>query len=423
MTRYVRKLSDAECRKARPKDRDCKLYDEGNLRLLIRKSGTKVWQYPYKLHNKANIYTIGQYPLVSLTDARKLRDEVRAMVEQGLSPNREKASRYAENTATAKNCFEAVAREWHSKQIWSKKHTEVILRSLEQNAFPYIGALPIHKITAHDILAMLRKMEERNALDIARRVNQRCVEVFEYAIVKKLCDYNPATGRSKAIKSVERKHRPHLYAKYIPEFLTALGTYRGSTKVRLAMQLLWLTFVRPGELRNARWEDIDEESAMWRIPAAQMKMKRPHLVPLSKQALALLKELRPITGKTKLLFPGERSTTKPISDVALLKVLIILGFHKDSNKGKLNAKQIAEEQESGKTFVPHGVRGTASTILNEIGKFKPDVIERQLAHIDGNSVRAAYNHAEYLDDRVMMMQWWADYLDNAKANTQSPNTP
>lgn len=409
MARLVRRLSDTECRKARPQNRDYKLYDEGNLRLLVRKSGTKVWQYPYKLHGKENIYTIGQYPLVGLAEARRHRDEVRALVEQGLSPNREKAQRYAANIATAKNSFEAVAREWHSKQVWDEKHTKVVLRSLENNAFPIIGSLPIHKITAHDILEMLRIMEDRNALDMARRVNQRCVEVFEYAITKKLCDYNPATGRAKVLKSVAREHRPHLYAKYIPDFLNALDTYRGSTKVKLAMQLLWLTFVRPGELRNARWADFDEKNAVWRIPAEQMKMRRPHLVPLSCQALQILKELRPITGRTAFLFPGERNASKPISDVALLKVLIILGFHKDSNKGKQDA-----ETEKGRTFVPHGIRGTASTILNEIGKFKPDVIERQLAHVDGNSVRAAYNHAEYLDERTIMMQWWADYLDEAK---------
>jgi integrase len=410
VARLVKKLTDTECRKAQAKSKDYKLFDEGNLRLLIRKTGTKVWQYPYKLNNKENVYTIGQYPLISLTDARKERDIARSLVSQGISPNREKTSRYIENTTGSEISFEIIAREWHSKQVWDEKHTKVVLRSLEVNAFPYIGSLPIHKITAHDILSMLQKMEARNALDSARRVNQRCADVFEYAINKKLCEYNPAIGRSKTLKSVPRKNRPHLYPKYIPEFMAALKTYRGSIKVQLAMELLWLTFVRPGELRNARWEDFDEEKAMWRIPAEQMKMKRPHLVPLSKQALALLKKLRPITGRTALLFPGERNTEKPISDVALLKVLIILGFHKDSNKNKKGAEPLP----IGKTFVPHGIRGTASTILNENGKYKPDIIERQLAHIDGNSVRAAYNHAEYLDERTEMMQWWADYLDGLK---------
>jgi integrase len=410
MARYVRKLTETECRKANPAARDYKLYDEGNLRLLVRKSGTKVWQYPYKLHGKENIYTIGQYPHVGLADARKLRNEAKAMVEKGINPNQEKISRYLTNSTAAANSFEALAREWHSKQVWDAKHAQTVLRTLEANAFPIIGALPINKVTAQDILSMLRAMEEREALDMARRVNQRCEAVFDYAIVKGLCENNPATNRSKVLKSRKRKHRPHLEAKYIPEFMKALSNYRGGLKVKLAMQLLWLTFVRPGELRNARWEDFDETNAMWRIPATQMKMKRPHLVPLSRQVLALLEELRPVSGKSKLLFPSAKDPNKPISDVTLTKVLIILGFHDGGKKKDKTTKANEEKQHSEKHFVPHGIRGTASTILNEIGKFKPDVIERQLAHIERNSVRAAYNHAEYLDERTEMMQWWADYL-------------
>lgn len=410
MARYVRKLTETECKKARPMDRDYKLYDEGNLRLLVRKTGTKVWQYPFKQHGKENIYTIGQYPHVGLSDARKARDEARSMVDKGLNPNQEKASRFMTNATGAANSFEIVAREWHSKQVWDAKHAQTVLRTLEANAFPFIGGMPIHKITAQNILFMLRGMEEREALDMARRVNQRCEAVFDYAIVKGLCENNPATGRSKVLKSRPKKHRPHLLPKYIPEFMKALNSYRGGLKVRLAMQLLWLTFVRPGELRKARWEDFDEEGAMWRIPAEQMKMKRPHLVPLSTQALQLLKELRPISGKSKLLFPSANNPGKPISDVTLTKVLIILGFHDGAKKKDKNKPIGTDQQKSEKHFVPHGVRGTASTILNEIGQFKPDVIERQLAHIEGNSVRAAYNHAEYLDERTEMMQWWADYI-------------
>jgi integrase len=398
MPRLVRRITDTECRKARIMERDYKLYDEGNLRLLIRKSGTKVWQYPYRLNGKENICTIGQYPNVCIADARKKRDEVKSLVEQGIDPNKDKAIRYANNIAAGERTFEAVAREWHSKQVWSEGHTRTVLQTLEVNVFSHIGFMPIHQITAQDMLRVLRIMEEREALDIARRVNQRCEAIFDYALLHELCDNNPATNRAKLLKSRKRENRPHLDAKLIPDFLKALDNYRGGFKVKLAMQLLWLTFVRPGELRHARWEDFDEGNALWRIPAEQMKMKRPHLVPLSKQALEILKELRKITGKATLVFPGERRYNNPISDVTLLKVLIILGYDKGEKK-----------------FVPHGIRGTASTILNEIGRFKPDVIERQLAHIDRNSVRAAYNHAEYLEERADMMQWWADYLDKAKA--------
>lgn len=423
MTRYVRRLTDTECRKAAPAARNYKLYDEGNLQLLIRVSGTKVWQYPYKIHGKRNVYTIGQYPRIGIADARKQRDDAKALIEQGIDPNREKANRYTANTApyvegaeAVQNSFEIIAREWHSKQVWDEKHTKVVLRSLDLNVFPFIGKLPVDKITARDVLQLLRAMEARGALENARRVAKRIEAVLEYALGLLLVDNNVATGRGKTLKSNKRVHRPHLPAKYIPEFLKALDSYRGSLKVKLAMQLLWLTFVRPGELRNARWEDFDEDKAMWRIPAERMKMRRPHLVPLSRQALDVLKQLRTITGKGDLLFPGERDATKPISDVALIKVLIILGFHKDSYKKAPHKNPFTPEQQKERSFVPHGIRGSASTILNEIGKFKPDYIERQLAHIDSNGVRAAYNHAEYLEERIDMMRWWADYLAGIKCS-------
>jgi integrase len=250
-------------------------------------------------------------------------------------------------------------------------------------------------------------MEERGALDIARRVNQRCWYVLDYAKDKKWRkdSHNPATGRTKSLKKIKKKHRPHLSAKDVPAFLRELDNYRGSKKVKLAMELLWLTMVRPGEVRQARWPEFDRKEAMWRIPAERMKMGRPHLVPLSRQALRVLDELEKITGNCEFLFPSERNTAKPISDVTLLKVLIILGYDgKDEKKPK---------------YVPHGTRGTASTILNEtringVRKFDADIIERQLAHVEANSTRASYNHAEYLEQRAEMLQWWADYLDDAR---------
>jgi hypothetical protein len=191
MARFVRKLTETECKKARPMERDYKLYDNGNLRLLIRKSGTKVWQYPFKLHGKENIYTIGQYPHVGLADARKQRDDARAMVDKGLNPIQEKTVRYFTNSTSVANSFETIAREWHSKQVWDAKHAQTVLRTLKANAFPVIGAIPIHKVTAQNILFMLRNMEEREALDMARRVNQRCEAVFDYAIVKGLSRTTP----------------------------------------------------------------------------------------------------------------------------------------------------------------------------------------------------------------------------------------
>lgn len=397
MPKIIPKLTDTQVRNAKPKAKDYKLYDEGGLRLLVRPTGTKVWQYPYTLNGKANVYTIGKYDptgrvgYIGLADARTLRDEVRQLVKQGTDPNNhKKIARIGEH----ENNFEAIAREWHGKQLWVKKHASNILRTLEMDVFPRIGHKQIQDVTAQDIIGILREIENRDALDVAKRINQRCTAIFDYALTLGLCENNPATGRAKFIQVRKVKHRPHLREGQLPEFLEKLENYRGGSIPRLAMKFLTLTFVRPGELRNARWDEIDEIKAEWRIPAERMKMKRPHIVPLSKQALEVLKELKNHTGKSPLLFPGVRDINKPISDVTLTKLLIILGY-------------IGENK-----FVPHGIRATASTILNEKGQFKPDVIERQLAHIEKNKVRAAYHHAEYLEDRKAMMQWWGSFIDS-----------
>jgi integrase len=396
MPKIIKKLTDLEIRNAKPRDKDYKLYDEGALRLLIRKSGTKVWQYPYTLHGKANVFTIGQYPQTGASEARKLRDEAKQLVKQGLDPNKDKKDKYWANMSDTELAFEKIAREWHSKQVWNPKHAQNIIRTLEVDVFPYIGKKPINEVNAQDILKILRIMEDRNALDVAKRVNQRCTAIFDYAIVKGICDNNPATGRARVIKARKVKHRPHLTDDQLPGFIDALENYRGTKKVKLAMKLLLLTFVRPGELRHARWGEIDEEKAEWRIPAERMKMKRPHLVPLSTQSLDVLSKLKEITGKSVFLFPSSKKPEVPISDVTLTKLLIILGYV------------------GNKKIVPHGMRATASTILNEVGQFKPDVIERQLAHVEKNKVRAAYHHAEYLSERKEMMQWWGHYLQQAK---------
>lgn len=393
MPKINRKLTNAEIKNAKPKDKAYKLYDDGGLTLLVRTSGTKVWQYPFNLHGKANIYTIGQYPVTGAAEARKLRDEVRLLVQQGINPNEHKQQLYWANMPQKELSFEHIAREWHSKQVWAKKHASNIMRTLEADVFPKIGTKPIHEVNAQDILKILWAIEARGALDVAKRVNQRCTAIFDYAIVRGICENNPATGRAKVIKARKVKHRPYLRDEQLPDFLNALDNYVGSKKVKLAMKLLVLTFVRPGELRNAEWSEIDEDKAEWRIPAERMKMNRPHVVPLSTQALQVISELKPFTSKSKLLFPSSKKPDKPISDVTLTKVLIIMGY-------------VGE-----KKVVPHGMRATASTILNEKGQFRPDVIERQLAHVEKNKVRAAYHHAEYLDERKTMMQWWGDYLD------------
>lgn len=404
MPKIKRKLTEAEIKNAKPKERDYKLYDEAGLYLLVRTSGSKVWRLPYKMKKEAgaekahyNMYTLGRYPEMGSAEARRLRDEVKAMVREGIDPNKAKEAKKLDNLGHAERTFEYIAREWFMRQTWVEKHRKNIERTFEKDVFPRIGSMQIDKITPRDIIKVIEEIAGRDAPDVAQRISQHSTKVFDYAINKSLCDYNPAQGRSSVIKKEKVKHRPHLIESEIPEFLNKLDNYQGGKLVQLSLKLLMLTFVRPGELRNARWEEFDEANALWRIPAHRMKMDKPHTVPLSKQALETLKELRKLSGHTDFLFPGQRGSDKPISDVTMLKAFKIMGYVGD------------------KKIVPHGMRGTASTILNENG-FNRDAIERQLAHTEKNKIRRAYNHSEYLEDRKAFMQWYADHLDKLKSS-------
>lgn len=394
MPKIKPKLTETQIKNAKPQAAPYKLYDEGGLCLLIRPTGTKVWQLPYKLGGKYNICTIGQYPDVGSAQARQACDALKKMIKAGKDPNRHKKAVRAEAEGQQSTTFEAIGREWYGKQIWAEKHAKNILRTLEADVFPKIGHIQIDEVTAQDIVSVLGKIEARDAIDVAKRVNQRCVAIFDYAIAKDLCEFNPAIGRTKSLKKQEVQHRPGLQASQLPEYLKKLNEYSGGKVVQLGLKLLLLTFLRPGELRGGRWDEIDVKKAEWRVSADRMKMGRAHTVPLAPQAIAVLEELRLITGKTELLFPGERGVHKPISDVTFLKALKIMGYVGD------------------KKIVPHGMRHTASTILHETG-FKSEVVETQLAHADKNKVRATYNHALYMEERKQMMAWWANFLDAA----------
>jgi integrase len=391
MPKLKAKLTDVQIRNLKPGDKAYKVNDEGGLVILVRPTGTKVFQYPYKMGGKYNVFTIGQYPDMPAVDARKQRDLVRDMIKQGINPNQKKQIERQLNVQAGEQSFEAIARNWHGKQIWAAKHKASILSRLENDVFPKIGYKHINQVNAQEILAILYDIEARGSLDMVRRVNQYCVAIFDHGIAMGLCEFNPAIGRTKAIKSAPVKHRPYLKESQLPDFLQRLDNYSGGMLVQLALKLLLLTFVRPGELRGARWDEINLDKAEWKIPAARMKMKRDHIVPLSTQAVEVIKQIQIISGRCEIIFPGERKITKPISDVTLTKALIIMGYTGENK------------------VVPHGFRATASTILNEKG-FKPDVIERQLAHVEKNKVRASYHHSEYLDDRRHMMQWWGDYI-------------
>ena len=342
-------------------------YDTDGLTLLVRPSGTKVWQYRYKFADKSNIYTIGRYPQVEAKEARAALIEIKSLLARGVNPNQRKESTKQENVETAKNTFKAIAEDWYSKQSWAPKHAKNIKSRLEKDVYPVIGHKPITEISIKDILSVLRKIEERGALDVAKRINQYCTQIFDYAILQELCETNPALGRGKFIKRPKGKNRPHLKEAELPEFLKALAETE-LTKMNLAVRFLLLTFVRPGELIQAQWSQIDIDKALWCIPDEQMKKDREHLVPLSSQALEVLKQLKPMTGNDKYLFPGSRKN-KPYAGETLLKAV----------------KKLTDDKS-----VSHGFRHTASTILNENG-FPPDHIEMQLSHVEENKVRGTYN--------------------------------
>ncbi len=394
MPKIYRKLSDREIREAKPKDKNYFLFDDGNLRLLVRPSGTKVWQYPYKLNEKNNTVTLGKYGdrtgFVSLADARKMRDEIRDLLSRGLDPNKNKKTQKQEALLRAENKFETIAEEWRQKQSWTEKHSKNIQSRLQKDVYPIIGWKGIKEVTIQDILQILRNIEQRDAVSVAQRINGYCTEIFDYALVMGICDSNPALGRSKFLKAQTIQNRAHLSDKELPDFIRKLYSSDDTNTTLLAIKLLVLTIQRPGEIRFAEWKEFDEKKAIWHIPAGRMKKKREHLVPLPKQVLLILKNIRNLSGNSPYLFPGKVGMMKkPISDVALIKAM----------------KKLSENK-----MTPHGIRHTGSTILNE-SNFNSDWIERQLSHVEENKVRGTYNKAEYLEQRKEMMQWWADYLD------------
>jgi integrase len=391
MPKVNRKLTETEIRNAKGKPKPYKLYDEGGLRLLVRPSGTQVWQYPYKYNGKANIYTIGQVGEISSGEARRMCEEIKKLLKEGLDPNRNKLQKRQSNIEQHRDTFEAFAKEWYAKQQWAEKHAKNILSRMNKDVFPHIGNQPITKITALDMTKLLQRIENRGALDVARRINQYCSLVFDYAISKGVCENNPAIGRARFLKPVPRKNRPHLKAADIPAFLAKIEAYQGEFSTRLAFKLLFYTLLRPGELRAGRWNQISLEEKIWEVPPENMKMKRAHLVPLSPQAIVILKHLRQINGDSELLFPSLSNHFKPISDAIFSKAILIMGY-----RGKMSA---------------HGMRHSASTILHEHG-FEPRFVEKQLSHENKNKIAGRYNKAEFIEQRREMMDWWGDYLEN-----------
>ncbi|UTH76359.1 integrase arm-type DNA-binding domain-containing protein [Chromobacterium sp. IIBBL 290-4] len=384
-------LTDLAIRQAKPQDKPYQLADGESLYLEVSPSGGKLWRFRFRFQGKAGILALGKYPAVGLSDARQKAHEARVQLAQGINPSQAKKEAKVVAQIAATNAFELVAREWHEKQLdrWTPDHARRVMDSLEIDAFPDLGKLPVPDLTAPLILNTILKIEKRGAVETAQRVLQRISAIIRFAIQTGRATDNPAVNLVGAIRAKKVEHRPALPRGELREFYRRLAAEPLYIPTRIAMHLLMLTFVRPGELRAARWEEFDEERAEWRIPAERMKMREPHLVPLSRQALELLKELRPLTGKSALLFPAVTDLKKPMSENTLGYAMGRMGY-----KG---------------TATPHGFRALASTVLNEEG-FDPDIIEKQLAHAERNKVRAAYHRAEYLEDRRKIMQWWADFL-------------
>jgi integrase len=371
-----------------------KLHDGGGLYLWVFPNGTKYWRLRYRQAGKEKLEALGVYPAVSLKDARDKRVTIDEQLEAGQDPAEVRKAEKRAKQAAAANSFEFVATEWLGNQSnkWVATRLQDVTRRLKANIFNTIGTRPIDQIEAPELLAAIRKIEDRGAYNLAHRVLQGCGQIFRYGIVTGRCKRDLSADLRGALVPHVGKNQNAVKREDLPKLLLAISDYEktGDRLTRIALQLLAQTFVRTNELIGAEWAEIDMDKAVWTIPAERMKMKIEHVVPLARQTVNLLEELRPLSGTSRFLFPGRNSATT-MSNNTMLYALYRLGY-----KGRMSG---------------HGFRAVASTILNGSGKFSPDVIERQLAHGERDAVRAAYNRAEYLDDRKKMMQWWADHLD------------
>lgn len=391
-------LTDIKLRSLKPKDKLFKVTDNKGMHVLIMPNGSKYFQLRYKYQGKEKTLSLGIYPEISLAEARDKRDEARKMLKEGIDPSQAKKENKLQRKTETENTFEIIAREWLDvmKNSWTKKHANNVLRRLEIDIFPALGFKAINKIVAQELLHTIREVEKRDALDLSHRLLQRCGQIFRYAIATGRAERDIAADLRGALKTRKQKHLAHLSEDQLPEFFSILEVYDGDLQTKLGLKLLILTFVRSGELRGAKWEEINFEKAEWRIPAERMKMKEPHIVPLSKQAFSILQQLKQVNGSRPFIFPNSNKPNAHfISENTLLYALYRMGYHS--------------------LTTVHGFRATASTILNE-HSFSSDVIERQLAHGERNKVRRAYNHAQYLPERRLMMQWWADHLDKLASN-------
>ena len=394
-------LTDTKIRNSKPSEKPVKLFDGGGLFLLVTPQSSKLWRMKYRVQGKEKLLALGSYPEISLLDARGRRDDARRLLAHDIDPGSlRKAQQQAATEET--ETFEVIAREWHEKfqSTWTPGHAVTIMSRLQRDLFPWIGKRPIKEIKAPELLAALRRVESRGALESAHRIRNIAGQVFRYAVATGRSERDPSGDLKVALAQQGKKHLAAITdPKETAELLRAIDGYQGSFVVKRAMKLAPLFFVRPGELRHAEWEEFDFDEALWKIPAEKMKMRQSHFVPLSAQALEILTELKQLTGMSKYVFPSARSMARPMSNNAILAALRRMGYEKD-------------------TMTAHGFRAMARTILDEVLQFRPDFIEHQLAHAVRDPNGRAYNRTAHLEERRKMMQKWADYLDSLKAGAE-----
>lgn len=398
-------LTDSALRNVKPTNKRFRLWDTGGLYLEVAPAGGKWWRFKYRYEGKEKRLSLGTYPDTGLKLARKKRDEVRELLASGIDPLAHRKATKTAGENRAANSFEVVAREWIAKKSpgWAESHTKKIEQRLENDVYPWLGNRPVADISAPEILSCLRRVEERGAIESAHRILNHCNQVFRYAIGSGRAERNPAADLSGQLSDrLIRHHAAITDPKAVGALLRAIDGYDGATVTQYALKLAPLVFLRPGELRQAEWKDMDLENALWSCPPDILKMTQQkklnshgHIVPLSAQALALLLELKEITGNGKYLFPGARHAKRPMSDNTVNGALRSMGFTKDEMTG-------------------HGFRAMARTILDEVLKVRPDYIEHQLAHTVKDPNGRAYNRTAHIAERKLMMQQWADYLDTLK---------
>ncbi|WP_449554810.1 tyrosine-type recombinase/integrase [Lelliottia amnigena] len=407
-------LTDIKVRTAKPTDKQYKLTDGNGMHLLVHPNGSRYWRLQYRFDGKQKMLALGVYPDVSLADARARRDEARKLLANSIDPGDKKKNDKVELEEA--RTFEELAVEWHAtNKKWSKDHSNRVLKSLQDNLFPAIGKRNIAELKTRDLLAPIKVVEASGHLEVASRLQQRTTAIMRYAVQSGLIDYNPAQEMAGAVASANRQHRPALELKRTSELLHRIDNYTGRPLTRLAVELTLLIFIRSSELRFARWSEIDFETSMWTIPPERepiegvkhsqrgSKMHTPHLVPLSRQALEIIKQIQKFSGDHELIFIGDHNPRKPMSENTVNKALRVMGY------------------DTKVEVCGHGFRTMACSSLIESGLWSRDAVERQMSHMERNSVRAAYIHkAEHLDERKLMLQWWADYLDVNREKGISP---